>query len=457
MKQYDAIVIGAGIGGLGAALLLSHAGKKVALYEGRPAFGGRIGSSQRGDFVVDFGVHLISRGGKGPLIGLLERCGVDHGIQFTKVRPVQTCGGEIFKFPRDLQGRVPDEDFNAVIKMVTDVKDMSDEETHRYDRMTLEEFLNEYTTDPFAHACVSQVGFIYCCVPEYRLSAGEFARCLKWEAEARASGYPDGGCIAILDAYVNALKENGVDLHVATPVGSIIVEDGRAVGVMVDGEEVRADMIVSNAGIKETVHDLVGADKFDADYVKYVDDLKISFVSIIARFGLDTVISPDIKMLSGFSPVPVKEYNERLLAGEVPEELNLFIVVPSSFDPSVAPEGKQLVVMTTAVPAGIKDEYCPAILDSLIAAAEKHFPGLQEHALFVDRVYPADAARLMGEDGAGIGIGQDAGQAGIDRPSIKTPIEGLYIVGAEAGGEGVGTELAANSAIEFFDTYVAAE
>ena len=82
---------------------------------------------------------------------------------------------------------------------------------------------------------------------------------------------------------------------------------------------------------------------------------------------------------------------------------------------------------------------------------------MQEHALFVDRVYPADAARLMGEDGAGIGIGQDAGQAGIDRPSIKTPIEGLYIVGAEAGGEGVGTELAANSAIEFFDTYVAAE
>ena len=72
-------------------------------------------------------------------------------------------------------------------------------------------------------------------------------------------------------------------------------------------------------------------------------------------------------------------------------------------------------------------------------------------------MYPADAARLMGEDGAGIGIGQDAGQAGIDRPSIKTPIEGLYIVGAEAGGEGVGTELAANSAIEFFDTYVAAE
>ena len=33
MKQYDAIVIGAGIGGLASALLLAESGKKVALFE----------------------------------------------------------------------------------------------------------------------------------------------------------------------------------------------------------------------------------------------------------------------------------------------------------------------------------------------------------------------------------------------------------------------------------------
>ena len=225
--------------------------------------------------------------------------------------------------------------------------------------------------------------------------------------------------------------------------------------MIVGGEEFRADMIVSNAGIQETVRDLVGAEHFDAEYVEYVKNLEISFVSIIARFALDTVISPEIKMLSGFSSVPVKEYNDKLMAGEVPEELNSFIVVPSSFDPSVAPEGKQLVMMTTAVPAGIPDEYCPAILEALIDIAEESFPGLRDHAVFVEKVFPSDAARIMGEDGAGIGIAQQAGQAGKDRPAIKTPIEGLYIVGAEAGGAGVGTELAANSAIEFFDTYVA--
>lgn len=453
MKQYDAIVIGAGVGGLASALLLAESGKKVALFEKRLQPGGRIGSSKRDDFTVDFGVHLISRGEKGPLIQLLDRCGVEQDIEFTKVRPIQSTGGEKFKFPQDLKGRVADEDFEAVIKMVTDVKNMSDEDTAEFDGQTLEEFLNTYTTDPFVHACVSQIGFIYCCIPEYRLSAGEFARCLKWEAEAHASGYPSGGCVAILAAYMGGLEKYGVEVHFGAPVESIVVEDGRAVGVHVGGEEYRADMIVSNAGIKETVADLVGAEHFAADYVEYVNGLEISFVSIIARFALDTVLSPEIKMLSGFSSVPVKEYNDKLMAGEVPEELNSFIVVPSAFDPSVAPEGKQLVMMTTAVPAGIPDEYCPAILDALIDIAEENFPGLREHALFVEKVFPADAARIMGEDGAGIGIAQQAGQAGKDRPAIKTPLEGLYIVGAEAGGAGVGTELAVNSAIEFFDTY----
>lgn len=455
MKQYDAIVIGAGIGGLASALLLAESGKKVALFEKTARTGGRLGSSARDGFTVDYGVHLISRGPKGPLIQLLERCGIEPGIEFTKVRPIQSTGGENFKFPHDLKGRVPDEDFEAVIALVNDIKNMSDEETHALDDVTLEDHLNTYTTHPFVHCCVSQVGFIYCCIPEYRLSAGEFARCLKWEAEARCSGYPSGGCVSITNAYMEGLERYGVELHFGMPVERVVVEDGTAVGIVAGGQEYRADMVVSNAGIKETVLDLAGAEHFPADYVQRVQDLEISFVSIIARFALDTVISPDIKMLSNFSSMPPREYNETLARGEMPDEINSFIVVPSSFDPSVAPVGKQLVMMTTAVSADLDEKYAPAILEALIDSAEEHFPGLREHAVFVEKVLPADAARTMGEDGAGIGIAQQAGQAGTSRPSVKTPLPGLYIVGAEAGGAGVGTELAVNSAIEFFDTYVA--
>lgn len=454
MKKYDAIVIGAGVGGLASALLMAHAGKKVALFERHLYAGGRIGSGSRDGFTVDFGVHLISRGEKGPLIQILDRCEVDHGIEFTKVRPIQSTGGENFRFPHDLKGRVADEDFEAVIRMVTEVKEMTDEKTHEFDDMTLEEFLNTYTTDPFVHACVSQVGFIYCCVAENTLCAGEFCRCLKWEAEARASGYPMGGCSTITDAYLKGLAQYGVDVVFGAKVDRIVVEDGRAVGIVANDEEYRADLIVSNAGLKETVRDLVGVEHFDKDYADYVEDLSIGFTSIVARYALDTVISPEIKMLSNFSSMPVREYNDMIMSGKIPSEINSFIVVPSTFDPSIAPEGKQIVMMSTAVPAGIKEEYCKPILDALVDVAEHHFPGLREHAVFVEEMLPADAARIMGENAAGIGIAQEVGQAGVHRPKIAAPLEGLYIVGAEAGGAGVGTELAANSALEFFDTYV---
>lgn len=453
MKQYDAIVIGAGVGGLASALLMAHAGKKVVLLERHLYAGGRIGSAKHDGFTVDFGVHLISRGEKGPLIQVLDRCEVDHGIEFTKVRPIQSTGGENFRFPHDLKGRVADEDFEAVIRMVTEVKEMSDEKTHEFDELTLEQFLDTYTTDPFVHACVSQVGFIYCCTTEKTLCAGEFCRCLKWEAEARASGYPMGGCSSITDAYLKGLEQYGAEVVFGAKVDRVIVEDGRAVGVVANGEEYRADIIASNAGLKETIRDLVGVEHFTKEYAEYVEGLSIGFTSVVARYALDTVISPEIKMLSNFSSMPVQEYIDTIMRGEIPSEINSFIVVPSTFDPSVAPEGKQIVMMSTAVPAGIKEEYCKPILDALVDVAEHHFPGLREHAIFVEEMLPADAARIMGENAAGIGIAQEVGQAGIHRPEIKTPLPGLYIVGAEAGGAGVGTELAANSAIEFFEAY----
>ena len=88
-------------------------------------------------------------------------------------------------------------------------------------------------------------------------------------------------------------------------------------------------------------------------------------------------------------------------------------------------------MMTTAVPAGIKDEYLPGYFRRAHLGGKSHFPGLQEHAV-VERNCTSDAARIMGETALGISIAQ-AGAGRVDRPPIKTPLEGLYIVGAEAG------------------------
>ena len=93
------------------------------------------------------------------------------------------------------------------------------------------------------------------------------------------------------------------------------------------------------------------------------------------------------------------------------------------------------------------------LVDKMMVTAEKYIPGLSEHIIIKEVLFNSDIMTASGKGGAGIGIGQVAGQTGAYRPKIKLPVEGAYVVGAAAGGAGVGTELAVNSAIEFFDNY----
>ena len=64
---------------------------------------------------------------------------------------------------------------------------------------------------------------------------------------------------------------------------------------------------------------------------------------------------------------------------------------------------------------------------------------------------PGQAEMLWGKQGGPcIGLGQSTTQVGENKPDFKTPIEGLYLVGADAGKEvsGVGIELAVSSGIK---------
>jgi hypothetical protein len=53
--------------------------------------------------------------------------------------------------------------------------------------------------------------------------------------------------------------------------------------------------------------------------------------------------------------------------------------------------------------------------------------------------------------GETIGLGQIVGQCGPDKPSIKGPIRGLFYVGCDAGGTGVGTQQAIESGTNVAD------
>src|SRR5262249_37714318 len=93
---------------------------------------------------------------------------------------------------------------------------------------------------------------------------------------------------------------------------------------------------------------------------------------------------------------------------------------------------------------------------AMLRSIRRVVPGLDDHAVFID-VFSADfIEKWIGKEfGPAVSTGQTPDQVGPKRPPVFTPVRGLYLAGCGAGARGVGTELAAASAMECSDRILA--
>src|ERR1700737_78996 len=83
-----AVVVGSGIGGGAAPMLLPHAGIPTTLVEKNRRIGGSCSGYDKQGFHIDIGTHMFCRGPKGPLGGVLRRAGRDGAITFRRTRDI---------------------------------------------------------------------------------------------------------------------------------------------------------------------------------------------------------------------------------------------------------------------------------------------------------------------------------------------------------------------------------
>ncbi len=262
-----------------------------------------------------------------------------------------------------------------------------------------------------------------------------------------------GGVGALTAALAAAARERGAEIRTRARVERVIVEDGRAGGVVLDGgEEISARRVVSNADPRRTFFDLVGAMELDPELVRKVGNIryrggcaKVHLVlGELPRF--EDLADGGAHLNGVISISPSVKYVERAYDdakyGRPSERPFLEVSIPSVTDPGLAESGRHVVsIVAQYAPSHLKDGTWDAarreaLSDTVVRTLAEYAPNLESAILHRYVTTPLDLEETYGLTAGNIYHGEHTlDQLFFMRPvpgfaRYRTPIEGLYMCGA---------------------------
>lgn len=266
-------------------------------------------------------------------------------------------------------------------------------------------------------------------------------------------GHVIGGMGSITQAMAAAARENGAEIRTNAPVAKILVESGRARGVVLeDGTELRAKTVLSNADPKRTFLKLMDKSDVPEHFRLSVEGIKMAgpcakvnmVLSEEPRWtGMPADADPNRRSLATL--VPTLEGAERIYDvakwGEIPEDLWVDCVVASNVDDTLAPPGKHVMTcFVQYVPyelrEGTWDEKRDLLEQRVVKKIGEYAPNVPGAIEAMKVVTPLDLERTYGLTEGNIFHGDlNIEQLFFMRPvpgwsSYRTPIDGLYLCGA---------------------------
>jgi len=455
------VIVGSGIGGLGCAALLAKQGHEVQVFERNDFIGGRCSSSVKDGMGIDNFAHIFPIGNKGPL-GMIAR-EVGEKIEFIHHDPAalvyDALGGKVKIFPEPLDitplpaqarmarnlGVKPTRAFGAA-RLFRKLLKASDPFIEANDDKTLESFINEYTDDPNVHRFMNVFCYMMFTISYRRASAGEFIYCFREMSKAADISYPKGSAGVIPAAYQRGLERYGGQVFLRDPVRRIICREGKVAGVATETGEVEADIVVSNAGVDLTL-ELAGVENLGEEFAAMAKRLQYSGSGAVAKYFLSRqlVDAPAIIYIPDANAGSMFSFIEE---GGTPRDLMMMMPVVDRLDPESVRAGHSLIIAATPGVAEPGNEATGKLLEALERQLFRLFPEMENNVIWKQEVRPEHIARATGRRRVGdsVGIAQIPGQVGRNKPSPHTPVEGLYLVGMDAGARGIGTWQAAASA-----------
>jgi phytoene dehydrogenase-like protein len=270
----------------------------------------------------------------------------------------------------------------------------------------------------------------------------------------RAWGFVRGGMSVVSEAMAAAAREAGCEIRTGVEAESILVEDGRAVGVaLAGGGEVRAPLVLSNADPKKTFLGLVPDGALPAEFTAAVREYRCEGTSIKINLAVDKLPVASGMPADGVQPYQrgIMEVNQSFAemdraqaearAGLRGKDPHIELCFPTVHDPSLAPAGHHIVTIDVnsqpySLADGDWDQFREEAADAAIDKLDDYFPGLKASILHRQVLTPLDLERQLGITGGHALHGEMSfDQLFTLRPvrgwaDYRTPVDGLYLCGA---------------------------
>lgn len=282
--RFDAVVIGAGAGGLCAATRLSHAGLRTLVVDDHATIGGRASTEYIDGFTVNIGAIAIELGGV--FEETFTTVGAPLKIRVPEPASAFLIDGKLIDVGRGgwslLLGQLTKQ-AARILEKFADARSGNLPDG----RQSTEDWLKTYTSNATVHALFRNLcAAIFACNAD-ELPARAFLTYFTSKGAFKRYGFCPEGTIGVWNALATAIRRNG-DIWLTTSATTIHTNDGKVEGVTVvrEGQTVRIDahLVISNAGPKATVA-LAGEAAFPAAYVRQVRDGLRPAANIVINFA----------------------------------------------------------------------------------------------------------------------------------------------------------------------------
>ena len=430
--NHQAVIIGAGVGGLSISTLLVNDGYKIQIFEKSSKLGGRTASTEFKNHILDNGFHIMPFYKKSAIYDIFKSANIISRLKLAIVDDIAFYNGNFHRYPKGIgdilkMSLIPLKSRFSLLKILLPMAFTNMEKTEELDLTPLTEVtkkLDSHSKNFFDAVCM----LAFADTTDH-ISLGEFARTIiranPFKGGTSEFAYPDmGGYDRISQVMGEFIEESGSTVNVNTSIKKVLVKDSAVTGVLLsDDKVIESNCVIISYPAYHAINQLFDQGVFDEEFIQHINRLNKTTSVVEVHFAL----SKQIDTRQVVFPV-----------GDNYTSKGIFFI--SNITPSVSPKGEHLIIVGTPVKPDETDnrERINEIVLNMKKELSMIYPDFNDSLLWERPM----AWKLVES------VVKEPGLVWKNKMPHSVPhVRGLFFVGDSTISYGIGTDSAAHSAI----------